>query len=134
MPLRSRPPGGMGDGTPSPSVPREYIIVPSADYPAYLSVTRAFVVQVRAETVVEQGHLAEWVEHVVSGQGTDFGALEMLLAFIARVLRAERPGPAYGGGGARLVPDLLCWVGHSLPIQHRGVAQRRLRRLEVLAL
>jgi hypothetical protein len=61
-----------------------------ADNPAPLSVTRAFVVQFRADTAVEQGHLTGRVEHVVSGQATDFEALEMLLAFIARVLRAER--------------------------------------------
>jgi hypothetical protein len=30
------------------------------------------------------------VEHVVSGQATDFEALETLLAFIAQVLRTER--------------------------------------------
>jgi hypothetical protein len=55
-----------------------------------LSVTRAFVVQLRADTAVEQGHLAGRVEHVVSGQATDFEALETLLAFIARVPRTER--------------------------------------------
>jgi hypothetical protein len=54
-----------------------------------LSVTRAFVVQFRADTAVEQEHLAGRVEHVVSGQATDFQSLETLLAFIARVLRAE---------------------------------------------
>jgi hypothetical protein len=55
-----------------------------------LSVTRAFVVQFRADTTAVQGYLAGRVEHVVSGQATDFEALETLLAFIARVLRAER--------------------------------------------
>jgi hypothetical protein len=55
-----------------------------------LSVTRAFVVQLRADTAVEQGHLAGRVEHVVSGQATDFEALETLLTFLARVLRTER--------------------------------------------
>ena len=30
-------------------------MVPPADHPASLSVTRAFVVQLRADTVVEQG-------------------------------------------------------------------------------
>jgi hypothetical protein len=65
-----------------------------ADHPAHLSVTRAFVVQLRADTAVEQGHLAGRVEHVVSGQATDFEALETLLAFMARVLRAERVRPA----------------------------------------
>jgi len=69
-------------------------MLPPVDNPAPLSVTRAFVVQLRADTVVEQGHLAGRVEHVVSGQATDFEALETLLAFMARVLRAERECPA----------------------------------------
>ena len=64
-------------------------MVPPADNPAPLSVTRAFVVQFRAETVVEQGYLTGRVEHVVSGQATDFQSIETLLAFMARVLRAE---------------------------------------------
>jgi hypothetical protein len=65
-------------------------MVPPADHPAPLSVTRAFVIQFRANTAIEQGHLAGRVEHVVSGQATDFQSLEALLAFIAWVLRAER--------------------------------------------
>jgi hypothetical protein len=65
-------------------------MVPSADQPAPLSVTRAFVVQFRADTVIEQEHLTGRVEHVVSGQVTDFQSLETLLGFMARVLRAER--------------------------------------------
>ena len=65
-------------------------MMPPADNPAPLSVTRAFVVQLRADTAVEQGHLAGRVEHLVSGQATDFEALETLLTFIARVLRTER--------------------------------------------
>jgi hypothetical protein len=69
---------------------QEYSMIPPADNSAHLSVTRAFVVQFRAETAVEQGHLAGRVEHVVSGQATDFQSLETLLAFMARVLRAER--------------------------------------------
>jgi hypothetical protein len=65
-------------------------MVPPADNPAPLSVTRAFVVQLRADAVVEQGLLAGRVEHVISGQATDFQSLETLLTFIARVLNAER--------------------------------------------
>jgi len=65
-------------------------MMPAADNPAPLSVTRAFVVQFRTDTAVEQEHLAGRVEHVVSGQATAFQSLETLLAFIARVLRAER--------------------------------------------
>ena len=51
-----------------------------------LSPHRAFVVQFRAETAVEQGRFAGRVEHVVSGQAGQFASLEELLAFIARVL------------------------------------------------
>ena len=69
-------------------------MVPAADNPAPWSITRAFVVQLRADTAIEQGHLAGRVEHVVSGQATDFETLETLLAFMARVLRAERARPA----------------------------------------
>jgi hypothetical protein len=65
-------------------------MVPPADNPAHLSVTRAFVVQLRVDTAVEQGALAGRVEHVVSRQATDFESLETLLAFMAWVLRAER--------------------------------------------
>jgi hypothetical protein len=65
-------------------------MVPRANNPVPLSVHRAFVVQFQADTVVEQGHLAERVEHVVSGQATDFQSLETLLAFIAQVLREAR--------------------------------------------
>ena len=65
-------------------------MVPSADNPAHLSVHWAFVVQFQSDTAVEQGHLAGRVEHVISGQATDFQSLETLLAFMARVLLAER--------------------------------------------
>jgi hypothetical protein len=61
-----------------------------APHPARLSVHWAFVVQFQSDTVVEWGHLAGRVEHVVSGQATDFQSLETLLAFMARVLRTER--------------------------------------------
>jgi hypothetical protein len=64
-------------------------MVPPADHPAPLSITRAFVVQFRAHMSVEQGCLAGRVEHVVSGQAIDFESLETLLAFMARVLRAQ---------------------------------------------
>src|SRR5262249_53138906 len=73
---------------------QEYIMLPPADNPAPLSVTRAFVVQLRADTVIEQGHLAGRVEHVVSGQATEFEALETLLVFMARALVAEGEGCA----------------------------------------
>jgi hypothetical protein len=65
-------------------------MAPPIDNPARLSVHRAFVVQFQADTVVEQGHLAGRVEHVVSGQAADFQSLETLLTFIAQVLREAR--------------------------------------------
>lgn len=65
-------------------------MVPPVDYPAQLSVRRAFVVQFQADTAVERGRLAGRVEHVASGQATAFQSLEALLAFFAEVLRAER--------------------------------------------
>ena len=65
-------------------------MMPPADHPSPLSVTRAFVVQFRADTAVEQGPLAGRVEHVASGQAIDFESLETLLAFISGVLLAER--------------------------------------------
>ena len=58
-----------------------------------LSVHRAFVVQLRAETDVEQGRFVGRVEHVVSGQAAQFQSLEELLAFIARVLTQVRTEP-----------------------------------------
>jgi hypothetical protein len=63
-----------------------------SDHPGPLSVYWAFVVQFAAHTDLARGHLAGRVEHVVSGQAADFQSLETLLAFIARVLRAERAG------------------------------------------
>jgi hypothetical protein len=63
------------------------------DNPAPLSVHRAFVVQLQADTAVERGCLAGRVEHVVSGRATDFQSLETLLAFFAQVLRAEHARP-----------------------------------------
>ena len=69
---------------------QEYTTVPPADNLAHVSVHRAFVVQFHSDTAVEQGHVAGRVEHVVSGQATDFQSLDTLLAFIAQVLREER--------------------------------------------
>jgi hypothetical protein len=61
-----------------------------SDHPGPLSVYWAFVVQFDTHTDVARGHLAGRVEHVASGQAADCRSLEMLLGFIAQVLRAER--------------------------------------------
>lgn len=65
-------------------------MMPPADKPAPLLVSPAFVVQFQSDTAVLQGRLAGRVEHVVSGQATDFQSLETLLTFIAQVLREAR--------------------------------------------
>ena len=58
-----------------------------------LSPHRAFVVQFREETDVEQGRFVGRVEHVVTGQATQFASLEELLAFMGRVLTTVRSPP-----------------------------------------
>jgi len=60
------------------------------DQPGPLSVYRAFVVQCDTRTDVERWQLTGRVEHVVSGQASEFHSLETLRAFITRILRAER--------------------------------------------
>jgi hypothetical protein len=67
--------------------------MPPAEAPSALSPYRAFVVQFRAETEVEQGRCTGRVEHVVSGQATRFASLEELLAFMAQVLATVRAPP-----------------------------------------
>jgi hypothetical protein len=61
-----------------------------SNHPGPLSVYWAFVIQFDTHTDFARGHLAGRVEHVVSGQAADFQSLEVLLAFIAQVLAAER--------------------------------------------
>jgi hypothetical protein len=51
-----------------------------------LSPRRAFVVQFRSDTDMEQGQVVGRVEHVLSGQVAHFQSLNELLAFVARVL------------------------------------------------
>lgn len=55
-----------------------------------LSPQRAFVVQFHATTEIGAGPVSGRVEHVVSGQATAFSSLEVLLAFMDRVLREVR--------------------------------------------
>jgi len=52
-----------------------------------LSPDRAFVVQLREQADVEQGHWSGRIEHVTSGRAMHFQSLDELLAFVARVLR-----------------------------------------------
>ena len=53
---------------------------------------RAFVVQFLATAEVAAGRMEGRVEHVVSGQATNFTSVEDLLAFMAPVLHQQRPG------------------------------------------
>ena len=72
-------------------------MMPPANNLAHFSVHWTFVVQFQSDTVVEQGHLAGRVEHVVSGQAAAFQSLDTLLAFIAQVLHGERHRAAHHG-------------------------------------
>jgi hypothetical protein len=63
---------------------------PPAEAPFSLSPHRAFVVQFRAETEVARGRITGRVEHVMSGQATQFASLEELWAFIAHVLTQQQ--------------------------------------------
>jgi len=55
-----------------------------------LPTTHAFVVQFRAETAIAHGHILGRVEHVMSGQATQFGSLDDLVGFFAQVLMEVR--------------------------------------------
>ncbi len=59
-----------------------------------LPASRAFVLQIGADSRVENGLLAGRVEHIVSGRATHFESVDELLTFIAGALRqAETAGP-----------------------------------------
>jgi hypothetical protein len=58
--------------------------------PASLSVHWAFVVEFDADADLQVGRVIGRVEHVVSGRATSFQSQEMLLAFMAQVLREVR--------------------------------------------
>jgi hypothetical protein len=61
-----------------------------------MSTQRAFVIQFRPETDIEQGRLAGRVEHVASGEAVHFQSLEELLAFVTRMLLQEPPALSNG--------------------------------------
>jgi hypothetical protein len=63
---------------------------PELEQNSPLSPKRAFVVQFHADTELGTGPVSGRVEHVVSGQATAFLSLEVLLAFMDRVLREVR--------------------------------------------
>ena len=63
---------------------------PAPGEPSPLLPQWAFVVQFRTETDVTRGRIAGWVEHVVSGQATQFASLEELWAFLAHVLTEQK--------------------------------------------
>ena len=55
--------------------------------PTSLSVHRAFVVEFDTDADLQAGRVIGRVEHVVSGRATLFQSHEILLAFMAQVLR-----------------------------------------------
>jgi hypothetical protein len=66
----------------------------SLTHPASLSVHWAFVVEFDADADLQAGRVIGRVEHVVSGRATSFQSQEMLLAFMAQVLREVRGASA----------------------------------------
>lgn len=58
--------------------------------PTSLSVHRAFVVEFDADADLQTGRVIGRAEHIVSGRATLFQSQEMLLAFMAQVLREVR--------------------------------------------
>jgi hypothetical protein len=82
-------------GQPLHIAPGEAMARPD-DHPVHLSVHRAFVVQFDTHINVARRQLAGRVEHVVSGQATQFHSLESLLMFIDQVLHTH-PGAAEDG-------------------------------------
>jgi hypothetical protein len=65
----------------------------SSTLEAPLSPHWAFVVQLRQGTALTPEGLHGRVEHIVSGQVSQFHSLEDMLAFMARVLREQRAAP-----------------------------------------
>ena len=61
--------------------------------PAPLSPQWAFVVQLREGTALTPQGVQGRVEHIVTGQRTDFGSLGELLAFMAQVLTLPAAPP-----------------------------------------
>ena len=70
--------GGKAQRTPAPGGPSPLL-------PQW-----AFVGQFRTETDLGRGRCAGRVEHVVSGQATQFASREELLAFLAHVLTEQQ--------------------------------------------
>jgi len=62
-----------------------------------LSPQGAFVVQFHTDTEFGAGRVSGRIEHVVSGQATAFSSVEVLLAFMGRVLREVYTAPPRGG-------------------------------------
>lgn len=54
-----------------------------------LPTNRAFVLQLRAEANVEEGHFNGRIEHVLSGHASEFHSVEELLAFITQILALQ---------------------------------------------
>jgi hypothetical protein len=55
-----------------------------------LPTNRAFVVQLHADALPEQGDFKGRAEHLNSGEAVHFNSAEELLAFIARTLSAQQ--------------------------------------------
>lgn len=55
---------------------------------------RAFVLQINANAIAEDGVLTGRIEHVASGQAIRFGSTAELLSFLAEILAGRPAEPA----------------------------------------
>jgi hypothetical protein len=70
-------------------------VIPIDDTPgAELTPERAFVLQLRRDSVLDAAALQGRIEHVISGRSAVFGSLQEAFEFIRRVLA---DAPASGG-------------------------------------
>jgi hypothetical protein len=59
--------------------------------PDGLSIHRSFILRLYRGVDLDAGEISGWVEHVVSGEASEFRSVDDLLAFIARLLRPTNP-------------------------------------------
>ena len=57
--------------------------------PDVLSIHRSFILRLYRDVDLEAGRISGWVEHVVSGEATEFRSVSDLIDFIGRLI--QRP-------------------------------------------
>jgi hypothetical protein len=59
--------------------------------PDAISIHRSFILRLYRGVDLDAGEISGWVEHVVSGEASEFRSLDDLLDFIGRFLRPTSP-------------------------------------------